>query len=69
MVQGKDPIEQVLEDLGRLRERMHTEATRLPAPDPFRLGLLVIDTFFSRIEQDIRSTHAMVKDTMKLGDQ
>lgn len=65
----RDPIEQVLEDLSRLRGRIHTEATRLPAPDPFRWGLLAIDTFFSLAEQDIRSTHAMVKDRMKLGGQ
>lgn len=63
----RDPIEQVLEDLGGLRGRIHTEVTRLPAPDPFRWGLLAIDTYFSSIEQDIRATHAMVKDSMKLG--
>jgi len=62
-----DPIEQVLEDFSRLRGRIHTEAARLPAPDPLREGLLAIDAIFSRVEQDIHSLSAMVKDRIKLG--
>jgi len=55
MAQVKDPIEAVLEDLGRLRGRLHTEMVRLPAPDPFKQILSEVDQIFSQTEDSIRA--------------
>lgn len=55
MAQVKDPVQAVLEDLGRLRARLHTEMVRFPVPDPFRQVLSEVDQIFSQTEDSIRS--------------
>lgn len=53
-----DPIDSVLEDLGRMRGKAYTEMVRLPAPDPFKKVLQEVDTILSKTETEIRHSRA-----------
>ncbi len=55
-----DPIETVLQDLGKMRERAYNGLLRLPAPSPFKGALQNIDGLLSRLEVDIRLVQAAV---------
>lgn len=49
-----DPIDNLLEDLGRARGRVKTDLVRLPAVDPLIYLLDEVDSILSRVETDIR---------------
>lgn len=59
-----DPIDRVLEDLGRMRGKAFTEMVRLPAPDPFKKILREVDTILSRTETEILQSYFKFKGAM-----
>jgi len=53
-----DPIETVLQDLGKMRGAAFLELLRLPAPLPLRKALEEVDGLLSRLETDVRRIKA-----------
>lgn len=51
----QDPIQKVLEDLGKFRGQVNTQLMRLPVPDPARDTLQRVDRGLSELERNIRT--------------
>jgi len=49
-----DPIDNLLDDLGKARGRVKTDLSQLPATDPLIYLLDGVDSVLSRAETDIR---------------
>lgn len=49
-----DPMVQILKDLGKLRGKVYTELSRLPAPDPLEQTLRELDGLLGRAEEGVR---------------
>ena len=61
-----DPIDKLLEDLGRARGKVRTDLARLPASDPLMALLNEVDTILSRTETDLRNVNAVIRATMTM---
>ncbi|KKM77545.1 hypothetical protein LCGC14_1368910 [marine sediment metagenome] len=55
-----DPIETVLQDLGKMRGAAYNDLLRLPAPLPLRNALQVIDGMLGSLETEIRRVQRAV---------
>ncbi len=61
-----DPIETMLQDLGKMRGAAYNELLRLPAPSPLKGALEEVDGLLSRLETDIQRVQAATKAPLAL---
>jgi hypothetical protein len=52
---ANNPLQQMLEDIGKFRGQINTQLLRTPAPDPARKTLQSVDHRMSKLESEIRS--------------